>query len=497
MKTIISIFLFSFLVLTVTVTIFKYTESYAQWQADSRLTNDTASSFTSTNNAWCIASTGNFVYASWEDRRDGNSEIYHKRSTDGGATWGADTRLTNNASISQHPSISVSGTIVHVVWEDTRDGNLEIYYKRSTNSGVSWSTDTRLTNNPDFSIDPCISSSGQDVRVVWRDDREGNSGIYYKRSTDGGASWGADTRLTDTVSASQKPAICVSGSVVHVAWADSRVGNAFKIYYKRSTDGGVTWGADTQLTNLVTVSQSPCISVSDSVVHIVWNDERSGDNNEQGGYFNIFYKRSTDGGITWSTDAPLIASNVYSLYPSVASSGQIVQVIWCDDRDGNFEIYNKRSTNGGINWGPDTRLTNAFDDSIYPSVSISNQAVHVVWIDHRDGNFEIYYKRNPTGNLVGLVNINSEIPEKFHLFQNYPNPFNPGTKIRFELPVSSNVKLVIYDVLGKEVETLIDGELSAGTYEPKWNAEKLSGGVYFYKLEAGGFVSTKKMVLIK
>ena len=123
--------------------------------------------------------------------------------------------------------------------------------------------------------------------------------------------------------------------------------------------------------------------------------------------------------------------------------------------------------------------------------------MHVVWIDHRDGNFEIYYKRNPTGNLVGLVNINSEIPEKFHLFQNYPNPFNPGTKIRFELPVSSNVKLVIYDVLGKEVETLIDGELSAGTYEPKWNAEKLSGGVYFYKLEAGGFVSTKKMVLIK
>ncbi|MBM2842129.1 MAG: BNR/Asp-box repeat-containing protein, partial [Bacteroidetes bacterium] len=124
------------------------TESHAQWQPDVRLTNDPAVSFTSLNNAWCIASSGSVVHVVWYDRRDLNDEIYYKRSTDGGLTWGADTRLTNNTSGSQFPSISVSGQVVHVVWMDGRDGNSEIYYKRSTDGGISWGSDTRLTNSP-------------------------------------------------------------------------------------------------------------------------------------------------------------------------------------------------------------------------------------------------------------------------------------------------------------------------------------------------------------
>jgi hypothetical protein len=119
----------------------------SQWQPDVRLTNNPASSGTSPNSAWCVASSGTFVHVVWWDYRDGNFEVYYKRSIDAGVTWGTDTRLTNNSAYSGRPSVAVSGLVVHVVWGDYRDGNYEIYYKRSSDAGVSWGTDTRLTNN--------------------------------------------------------------------------------------------------------------------------------------------------------------------------------------------------------------------------------------------------------------------------------------------------------------------------------------------------------------
>src|SRR3990172_5383712 len=98
---------------------------FAQWQADVRLTNNTAASYTSYNNAWCIASSGSVVHVVWYDNRDGDYEIYYKCSTDAGVSWGADTRLTNNSAASELPSVSVSGQVVHIVWEDQREGNRE------------------------------------------------------------------------------------------------------------------------------------------------------------------------------------------------------------------------------------------------------------------------------------------------------------------------------------------------------------------------------------
>jgi hypothetical protein len=81
--------------------------------------------------------------------------------------------------------------------------------------------------------------------------------------------------------------------------------------------------------------------------------------------------------------------------------------------------------------------------------------------------------------------------------QNYPNPFNPSTKIKYSVPQSSNVVIKIFDVLGNEIETLVNEEKSTGTYELTWYATNLPSGVYFYQLNAGSFVETKKMLLLK
>ena len=99
--------------------------------------------------------------------------------------------------------------------------------------------------------------------------------------------------------------------------------------------------------------------------------------------------------------------------------------------------------------------------------------------------------------LVGINQISTEIPSEFKLYQNYPNPFNPVTKIQYALPENADVKLTVYDVLGKEVETLVDKIQTAGYYEAEWNAADYPSGVYYYKLSAGDYSETKKMVLIK
>jgi hypothetical protein len=98
---------------------------------------------------------------------------------------------------------------------------------------------------------------------------------------------------------------------------------------------------------------------------------------------------------------------------------------------------------------------------------------------------------------IGIKSISNEVPNKFSLSQNYPNPFNPSTKIKFALPKSSYVKIFVYDALGREIETIVNEQLNAGTYEAEWIAEKYSSGIYYYTLSAGNYIETKKMVLVK
>jgi hypothetical protein len=99
--------------------------------------------------------------------------------------------------------------------------------------------------------------------------------------------------------------------------------------------------------------------------------------------------------------------------------------------------------------------------------------------------------------MVGIEPVSNEIPNVFKLHTNYPNPFNPITKIKFDIAKNTNAKLLVYDVLGRVVETLVNGDLKAGRYEVDFDGYALSSGVYFYKLVTSDFVDTKKMLMIK
>jgi len=91
----------------------------------------------------------------------------------------------------------------------------------------------------------------------------------------------------------------------------------------------------------------------------------------------------------------------------------------------------------------------------------------------------------------------SALPVAFALKQNYPNPFNPSTTIEHVLPVASDVRLSVYDLLGREVSVLVNGRMDAGVHEVRFDGSGLSSGVYLYRLTAGSFVETRKMIVVR
>lgn len=130
-----------------------------------------------------------------------------------------------------------------------------------------------------------------------------------------------------------------------------------------------------------------------------------------------------------------------------------------------------------------------------------------VWVDsmiftnafvQNDANHEVINSGRPANiTITGKKTYSNEVPAKFELLQNYPNPFNPYTYIEFFMPKDANVTLKVYDILGNEVKTLVEGHQRAGTYNIFFDGSDLSSGVYLYKLSAGDFIQTKKMLLVK
>ena len=101
------------------------------------------------------------------------------------------------------------------------------------------------------------------------------------------------------------------------------------------------------------------------------------------------------------------------------------------------------------------------------------------------------------GKQVGETVSLEQVPYEYKVFQNYPNPFNPTTTIHYELPLEGFVTLKVFDVLGKEVKTLIEGYRTEGRYEVQFDATALTSGMYFYRIQTGSFVETKKMILLR
>jgi hypothetical protein len=196
------------------------------------------------------------VYTIWADGTPGNFEAFYKRNT---ISFDPTIDLSNNAGTSSEPAVATSGNNVYVVWRDDTSGNDEILYRRSTDGGATFGDTVNLSDNVGNSTQPAVATSGNNVYVVWRDDTSGNNEILYKRSTNDGATFGATINLSNNAGDSITPAVAASGDNVYVVWTDGTPGNP-EILYKRSTDGGATFGATINLSNNAGNSAQPAVA---------------------------------------------------------------------------------------------------------------------------------------------------------------------------------------------------------------------------------------------
>ena len=182
---------------------------------------------------------------------------------------------------------------------------------------------------------------------------------------------------------------------------------------------------------------------------------------------------STNQGANWTAVNNGLTGFVYAL----AVSGEN---LFAGTSDGVFH-----TTNNGIIWN---EVNSGLISNDVTALAVSSEHIFAgtagVW-------------RRPLSEITSVEEQIDEIPTEFLLSNNYPNPFNPSTKIKYSIPQSSTVIIKVFDVLGNEIETLVNEEKPAGTYEITWFVENFPSGVYFYQVKADSFIETKKMVLMK
>jgi hypothetical protein len=385
-----------------------------------------------------------------------------------------------------------------------------IKYDFSTNS---WTGKSVITL-PNVDIEANVryrltaDDTGNNIFAVWWNAPAGQEALVAKRSTDGGATWGS----TITIHKSFGPGGVINGDTCS-PWFGIDA-----LYKPGTTTPYVAWSTlfptgtgqsagDPQGCKILVYS--PGIN-GGLPVEVVGR----GDNIAILDTNNLFpiVSMSTGGfqtGVTPVSHPSLGFSSDGSRLVCLFSAGQRAQ-----DTAVGFaynDIYMCYSDDQGATWSAPRNITNTPDwDELYPQVSETGNGTnqfHIKYQATRNPGSQSFTDLNAVARVyhcyqsitVGVNNISSEVPEKFSLRQNYPNPFNPTTNIRFELTKSAKVTLKVYDVMGKEVATLVNNEqVSAGTQEVIFEAKNLSSGIYFYTLTtADGLRDTKKMTLVK
>jgi photosystem II stability/assembly factor-like uncharacterized protein len=399
------------------------------------------------------------------------------RTSDLGTTW---TAVGSGITCEGVPALAVhAGKIVAVSF----DGLM-----LSSNQGAVWApADTSFQSTSAYSV----LSRGSDIFV-------GTTGKGIYRSTDGAATWfSAGTALNGN--ARTVWSMTSDGGTVYAgtssgayrstndggAWVQATMGIPDSVIRRvfardgtllagtfsslhRSTDAGSNWTPST--VGLPQYFQPEAFAVADSFMFVAT-------------YSGVY--RTSDRGVSW-TDASVglpSAPDVRSLFTYQLPLPE-AKLLFAGLGNGGVYV----SANRGLSWfdagaglaGGVEVLSLAGD----PTRLYAGTYAHSLW-------------SRPIAEMIVAVRAENGMPEKFELLQNYPNPFNPLTVIGYRLPVVSDIRLVVFDLLGREVSVLAEGRMDAGAHEVEFDASALPSGVYFYRLQAGGTVATKRLLLLR
>ncbi len=406
------------------------------------------------------------------------------KSTDGGVTWATSNSGLTDLTVyclaisPSNPSILYAGTTANGIFKTTNDGG-------------TWTVmSTGITQTPDYI--QCIGINSLDPNKVcigvWDGSTTIDAAIGLFRTTNGGTSWApsntgmlTDKNILSLVVNRLNPNTVYAGT--------SFAGGVGPCYVYKSYDGGATWTNSSTGFGTTTTDNDPVRGLSMSTIDTVTILAGRFFNSTNGGPW-----LSTNGGTSWTQIAGGITptapgslirsvlirpgSNTEFFFGGDATTAQPGGVWRTTNSGGTWSDFNGGSmlntmTVRSLGW----RTT---DNTLFAGVSVGASGVHG-------------YTFPPTG----VHDPGNGIPKDFSLNQNYPNPFNPSTVIDFAVPKTAFVTVKVYDLMGKEVKTLVNETKQAGYYSLNFNASNLTSGVYFYKITAGDFTASKKMMLVK
>jgi photosystem II stability/assembly factor-like uncharacterized protein len=377
---------------------------------------------------------------------------YISRTTNGGNNW---NQINLNTTYSIYNCKFINGSTGFILGSNG-------FAMRSTNAGNNWQNFVPNSNNTLPAIDfidsntGCILSNYGDFGAQYG---------YVLKTTNGGLNWSNvftwGNHLSD-----------IEFNNSTTGFITTKNAKLLKTVNRGSSWSSVPYGGNEILT---------CIYFYDSINGFIGSADR------------IF--KTTDGGNNW-INVPVQLSPAFvveSIYFTNINTGFLVGSTYAGAYGESGAIF--KTIDRGNSWFLVSDKYNLpyIIGRKFKSITFLNDSTGFI-----TGDKGIILKTSNGGYFpISVQNISSEIPQKFILSQNYPNPFNPQTKIKFDVPKVSFTKLIIYDLLGREVTTLVNEELKPGTYQADWDASGFSSGVYFYKITAGDFVETKKMVLMK
>ena len=448
------------------------------------------------------------VGADYDDdngNRSGSAYVF-KRS---GASWAQEAKIFPSDGAKDDRfglTVSISGdyAIVGARYDDDNGTNAGSAYVFER-SGASWTQEAHLLAADGAASDlfgSSVSISGDYVVVgaVQNNDNGFYSGSAYvfKRT---GTSWDQEAKLLPSDGAVEDGfglSVAISGDYAVVgAWGNDDNGSkSGSAYVFKRTD--TIWAQEAKLLPSDGATDDwfgSSVSISGDYVAVgAWGNDDNGFNS---GSAYVFKRTDT----SWAQETKLLpsdgAADDWLGFP-VSISGDYVAVGASGDGSGSAYVF-KRT---GASWVQELKLLasdGAAEDFFGISVSISGDyaVVGALYDDDNGNKSGSAYLYTGFAPAVGVENEEVGVPETFALSQNYPNPFNPETVIEYELPIRSEVNLIIYNFRGQEVALLINGAMPAGNHKVIWDASNMASGIYFYRLQAVDFVQTRKMVLLK
>ena len=377
-----------------------------------------------------------------------------------------------------------------LAWCSARDGNWEIYCKRSTDGGTTWSSPWRLTNQLQHDLDPTIAEDEKGNIVVAWSSRYNKAYEIFSKVFDG-MSWSAEENLTRSKSNDMNPYLARGPEDrMMLAWCSDRAGGGYEIFLSIHHDTG--WTPPVRMTRHYLNDYYPAlITLPGNKVMLAW---QRGNPDKSATIWSRFY----DGG-TWTEEEPLIDGASSRRLNYVAGFGDADGTLWLTYTEFNKKVLLRRRDKGV--WSREVPLPETGGVNQYSR--LTKTADGWIWIAYystRDGNTDIYAQRSRYPVLTGVSRPVDRAPTGVLLGGSFPNPARPTTRIGFHLPRDGKIRLEVYDLLGRIVRVLASGIERRGSHVVTWDGRDDNGvpvepGVYFYRLSMGKQVLVRKMIV--